>query len=1256
MSSVVDAVRAPRSLGPLNPFPGLRPYEEQDAEWFFGRGDEINDLLRRLRRVRFLAVVGPSGCGKSSLIKAGLLPAVQGYLDATWRILLFTPGDDPLRRLAETVSPLAARGQQDVLQTLAAGPTGLVDAAAPHLEPNTKVLVFVDQFEELFQDVQGKGEQARDDAKAFIRLLLAAAASDRAPVYVVITMRLEWLNECATYTGLAEAINEGIYLVPQMPRRQFQQSILGPIDTAAERTPAGTTPVAITSALVDRMLNDLDGRSDQLPLLQHVLMRMWYERKADSAVFDVSLYNEVGGVLESLSRHAEAIYQLKGRDREAAEVLFKAITQMSEGRKQRRPRVLSTIATESGIATTRLSNAVQAFGQMLVTRASATVGDPVIDLSHEALIRQWARLGMWVEQEDAARVVVEGLSRNAVTWKRDPKIHRGLLCRGSQLRDAEALKSRFGPGSIELEFLAASRWAERIDRSKSIGSLSSVLVLSLIVGAMYRLQTNRERSLVLSNAGAKLESDPALAKLMLAALRGGGPPADGVKVGVNIANAPVVEAELACRPSASQVTWSPDGAHIAALCGFSGALTVWRSTSQSMPIELTGHDGPITATMWSPDGTQIATASTDFTARVWTVATGQAVVLRGHDNQVKSLRWSPDGRRLVTVSADHTARIWSRDGATLVVLRGHTDVVNSADWSPDGSQVVTASSDGTARVWQADGRQVVELKGHRGSVLDAGWSADGKLLMTASSDGTTRIWDRPGHLELSIEVLGGITSAMWLNRDVATVSENDVRFWSSGQDTQGKGSRQRVETNPNYVLQHSKLVGIAPDPSGRRVVTISEDRTARVWFDDRRFVELRGHRGPVWAAAWNPDGSRIVTASGDGTLRIWRPEGSGEKVLRESDGFIDGAQWSPDETRVLTESGQAPARIWKLDGTSSLILRTTSATSIAKWSPDGTRIVTVSSGALDVWRPDGSSLASLRSGATSPHLRDVAWNPDGTRLVTTTFSGETLEIWNPGNDHEPVVLHGNWEPTVFTTSWSPDGTRIVTGSSDGSVRLWTLNGETQSLSEKHAGPVLSARWSPDGSHVLTTSDDKTARIWATKDGTPRATLVGHTRSVTDGAWSPDGKRVATTSADGTAAIWDLDGIRTAELQGHENAVVRVAWSPDGLRLATASTDWTIRIWDIRGVLEPIVLRGHQGEVTTVTWSRNGKRLLSTSNDGTARIWLVDWDDLTDAIASSTTRCLTAQEREQYLYQWSFFARRRAVQCDAALAAQKGSTK
>jgi hypothetical protein len=492
-----------------SPFPGLRAYDEPDWPWFFGRGQETNDLLRRLRRVRFLAVVGPSGCGKTSLVRAGLLPAIRdGYLDAEWRIAKFRPGERPLDSLA---CALLSRDPAGVRRMLESSSMGLVRAVQTlQHSGTTHTFILVDQFEELFQFVQRNGEIAQEETKAILKLLLAGAASDAASIYVVITMRLEWLNESASYAGLSEAINEGMYLVPPMSRRQFEQSIVGPIEKAGG---------ALTSALLDRMLNDLEGRTDQLPILQHALMRMWQKRQVH-APLDLDTYNAVGGFANCLELHAERVYQeqFDNPGKCAVEGLFRSITQVSKGRKVRRPRPLGEIADCTGFPIAGLEDVVEKFGRLgrsfLVTTPGKLGEDSIIDIAHEALIRQWTRLREWVDNEADVESKVERLEAVAAEWDEGQRKQDSLLYRGSALTAAQHWKPRLRAGGPAIAFLQASRRAEFRSKVWRIGLLAlALLSLCSLVGlvVVMHAKTDIEREAELART-AELEQRKIAAK------------------------------------------------------------------------------------------------------------------------------------------------------------------------------------------------------------------------------------------------------------------------------------------------------------------------------------------------------------------------------------------------------------------------------------------------------------------------------------------------------------------------------------------------------------------------------------------------------------------------------------------------------------------------------------------------------------------------------------------------------------------------
>src|SRR5215216_6998164 len=308
-----------------NPFPGLRPFETDEYRLFFGREGQSDELIARLSRSRFLAVVGTSGSGKSSLIRAGLMPALRGGMmkdaGSGWRIAVMRPGGDPIGNLAaelanKDVLSEAGAGLPDeeaeavIEATLRSGSLGILNVAREaRLGEHDKLLVVVDQFEELFRFRATHEGGSVDEASAFVKLLLEAAQQRELSIYIVLTMRSDFLGDCAQFQGLPEAINDGQYLIPRMTRDERRFAIVGPVRVARAR---------MTEPLVNRLLNDVGDNPDQLPILQHALMRTWDEWRgkghghalahAAGPKIDVCCYEAIGGMAGALSRHADEAY------------------------------------------------------------------------------------------------------------------------------------------------------------------------------------------------------------------------------------------------------------------------------------------------------------------------------------------------------------------------------------------------------------------------------------------------------------------------------------------------------------------------------------------------------------------------------------------------------------------------------------------------------------------------------------------------------------------------------------------------------------------------------------------------------------------------------------------------------------------------------------------------------------------------------------------------------------------------------------
>jgi tetratricopeptide (TPR) repeat protein len=411
-----------------NPFVGLRTYESHEAPLFFGREDLTKELLRRLRRTHFVAVVGSSGSGKSSLIRAGLIPELTaGFLSQErdqWKIMTLKPGDYPLRSLADSViavtGPEADETKDMVLEDIER--TGL-DAVTRRLHPvleddPSNLLVLVDQFEELFtHGPTGQSEKAehRDQVIDFISIMLDLAKFENLPIYVVMTMRSDYIGECDAYSGLAEAINRSQYLVPRLNRRQRRAVIEGPVRLFGTQ---------ITEDLVGSLLIEIRDDNDQLPVLQYALMRTWSFWKAEGGKgpVDVDSYNQAGRIAQAIEKDAEQAYKAVKELGlgNLAKRIFQALTRLDvNNRAVRSPLRLDELQVITEGKDVAIKQVIERFceeGRSFLMCSKSS--NPLIDISHESLIRQWHRLNDWVEEEASAAESYRTLERAAKNWKR----------------------------------------------------------------------------------------------------------------------------------------------------------------------------------------------------------------------------------------------------------------------------------------------------------------------------------------------------------------------------------------------------------------------------------------------------------------------------------------------------------------------------------------------------------------------------------------------------------------------------------------------------------------------------------------------------------------------------------------------------------------------------------------------------------------------------------------------------------------------
>jgi WD40 repeat protein/DNA-binding SARP family transcriptional activator len=1276
-ADIVEPVVAIPAAEAANPYKGLRPFYEADAADFFGREALIQQLLDRLAEAdgmpHFLAVVGPSGSGKSSVVRAGLIPALrQGALPGSenWYVIQMLPGAQPLEELEAALLRIAVNPPESLLRQMREGEHGLLRAikrvlpAADASPDQSELLLLIDQFEEVFILVEDESERVR-----FLEGLLAAATDPRGRLRVIVTLRADFYDRPLEYAGLGELMRQHTEVVLPLSSAELERAIAGP----AERV-----GVELEPGLLAEIVADVTDQPGALPLLQYALTEL-FERRTGNLLTQEA-YHALGGVLGALGQRAEELYQgLDAGGQEAARQLFLRLVTLGEGMEDTRRRVLraeltslqpsAASAERVHITPVVLDQVIDLYGRyrLLTFDRDPLTRGPTVEVAHEALLRGWGRLQKWLDANREDLRAHRRLTAAAAEWL-DANQDDGFLLRGSRLNqfDLWARETDLALTQAERDYLQASL---ALQQQREARREKERAVRALAAERMRQAEIERQRAEEQARTSRYLRWLAwGLAAVLIVAIA-----ATVFALIQRSESQQLLRQSISHRLTAAAINSLeryPERSVLLALEAVSATYgadkTVTREANmalrralQALRVQHTlfGHGGPVYDIAFSPDGTCLATASADRTARVWDSASGQEVfTTSGHRSLVRSVAFSPPegvagrcGALLATASEDGTVKVWSLapspapstksfqdtlragvSGEELLTLSDPAGPVLSVVFDPDGTRLATASQDGTVRVWRAaTGQELLALSGHMGPVQGIAFSPDGMRLATGGEDGAVKVWSLSSTEDLSGAELLALSG----------------------------------HAGPVYAVAFSL--------DGTRLATAGADGTARVWdaTSGEELLTLSGHSGAVRDVAFSPDGTRLATTGADEKVKFWSlgssaapSAGSSQDTLRASaagqelltlsghTGPVHGVAFSPDGTRLATASEDRTGRVWEVSVDQELpaLFGHVGTVWDAAFSPDGTRLATAGEDrTARVW-----SLASgadpsvdIRTGALgqelltlSGHNQDVnfvAFSPDGTRLATASYDG-TAKVWSlasssavPGEELLTLSGHTGW---VMCVAFSPDGTRLATTSADGTARVWdAASGDELLTLPGHTGLVYAVAFSPDGTRLATTSYDGTARVWDTASGRELLTLSGHTGWLFGIAFSPDGTRLATAGEDGTGRVWDAaSGQELLTLSGHTDWALDIAFGPDGRRLATASADGTVRVWDATSGEEMLTLPGETDLVDGVAFSPDGACLVMAGAGGMVRIVVLDMEELMAQACSRVTRNLTEAEWEAYL--------------------------
>lgn len=698
------------TLGP-SPYQGMEYFDVADADRFFGREQLSAELVEHLRYRPLLAVVGASGSGKSSLVRAGLIPALQGtkpMIDGSqpprgssrWFYHIVTPTSHPLESLAASLT----RSSESVTATSTLIDDLRRDARSLHLyarrlvRGDQRLLLVIDQLEELFTLCKDEAEQ-----QALVENLLQAATPDGV-VTLVLTLRADFYHHCARFPELRTALETQQKYIGAMRRDELRRAIEAPAKLGQWEFQAG---------LVDQLLADVGDEPGALPLLSHALLATWQRRSGRTLT--LVGYRAAGGVQGAIAKTADDIYRaFSAQQQTIARTLFLRLTELGDGVQDTRRRV----RPDELKLTYASADEVQQVLKTLADARLVTTATDEVQVAHEALIRAWATLRAWLDDDREGNRIQRRLTEAANQWVefgRDANLlYRGVLLQQAQewlqttidppnQRESEFLDASVAEAEAEVKRavdLAAEREATRQREAvaqfqrKWLWRLGFALILAIlaILAAVwqYSIADNQKQQ-----AQSAATSEAQAHATAVAAKR-------------------LVEADLWEKEALSLKAEKPLLALLLTLKAWPvqqsrGEPHVTNATRNMINLLLEvggfpfiGHMARVHSLEFSPDSHWLVSASDDTTIRLWDISdsTGKSRVF-AHPTKLQDVSFSPDNRWLATASDDQTIRLWTMDALDKPprILRGLANTITQIAFSSDSQQLVAVDNDQTINLW-----------------------------------------------------------------------------------------------------------------------------------------------------------------------------------------------------------------------------------------------------------------------------------------------------------------------------------------------------------------------------------------------------------------------------------------------------------------------------------------------------------------------------------------------------------------------------
>ena len=1153
-----------------NPYKGLQAFQEADSDKFYGREALVERLLDRLTEAtdlqHFLAVIGPSGSGKSSVVKAGLIPVLRdGRLPGSeeWFIVETFPGTDPFTQLETSLLSIAVNDVPNLAEALRQ-PEGLHAMVEALLPENSKFLLFIDQFEELFTQIED------DDLRnLYMDNLVHAFSHPDSRIRVIITLRADYYDKPLQYRNFGDVLRQRTEIVLPLSHDELAEAI---------QRPAESVMAVFEPGLVETIVNDVGDHPGTLPLLQYALTELFEKRMGYSLNLDT--YRDIGGVTGALAGRADELYSaFDVEGQEAIRQLFLRLVNVGEGTDNTRRRVRRSELPD----TPMMEEVINTYGKsrLLTFDRDPYTREGTIEVAHEAIIRRWERLVTWIDDNREILQIQGRLSSATQEWHtfdRDPAyLATGVrLVQFESLQDTDAVLNQ-----LEIEFLRQSidqrdekrrieeaRKEHELQLQKQAANrlryLVGVMVIGLLVAIVLSIwavngqivaqqneatavaaEATAVRRQVLGDSRALAErldeiaeNDPflayALANDLLETVDNPPPSVVSNALATLIDTGIIHRIEVDFEEPPRVVRFTQDGSHII-LGTSSGDLTLWNAETGEFVHEFNrGDNNPLVEITLIPDSNEFLTLSEseNFVRLIerWSVDNSERVgiAFESLGGSIRSIEYSADGSIAIAGSGGGSSTVVNATtGEVLQNIQTNNGTILAMAVSPVGTFAATAGTDNVVTIFNYETGDILhQIPAHERIVFDVEFTPDGAYVVSSSTDGYTRIWNTLTGEKLSD--LAPIRDAVF----DTVVSPDGLYVLSAGQDE-------------NLLIDRV-------NPVSPRI--------------------LSGHRDAIFSVDISPDASRVVTASLDNTVVVWAVDSS-ERIDRFPLNVTTsrGIDYVSNEQMLVNIDDNAVV-LWDLP-----------SNEILQRYVDDTRDDTIMYG--------GSMIPGRDEFLTGTE--------DGRMFRFDLASGALLHVYD---EHDGRVWGGS--PLA-------DGQRALTGSLDRTAILWDLDSGNilQRYAGLHTDAIVSAQPSPDMSIMATASADTTIGIWNIESGELITHLTGHTRPIINVDFSPDGNRMISFALDGTILIWDTatwEIIRS--LDGHRSAVMTVSFLENPRFVASVSWDETAILWDTE---TGDIIRRFEGSGSPMragVLSPDNQYLSATTWDGPVITWWINPDE------------------------------------------------